>query len=85
MTYYASGTFQRTAGFLAGVKKSCANQTIRRVTTAICQLAKETIKLPNRREMRATSDFFEEKYALPNFAMGNTCHQFLQYFIMKQQ
>lgn len=70
LTFYASGTFMRTAGYLAGVKKSCACKTIHRVTTAICHLAQNVIHMPTIREMRSTSQKFLDKYGLPNFAMG---------------
>lgn len=70
LTFLASGTFQRTAGYMAGVKKSCASVTVHRVTTAICQMAPFVIKLPTRVEMRRTADYFQARYGLPNFALG---------------
>jgi hypothetical protein len=70
LTFLSAGTFQRVAGHIAGVKKSCASVTLRRVITAICQLAQNTIQLPTRSEMRRASDNFMDKYGLPNFAMG---------------
>jgi len=70
LTFFSAGTFQRIAGHIAGVKKSCACITLRRVTTSICRLAPNTIQLPSRSEMRRTSDNFMDKYGLPNFAFG---------------
>lgn len=70
LIFYSAGTFQRIAGQIAGVKKSCACLTLRRVTTAICRLAPNVIQLPSRSEMRRSSDYFMNKYGLPNFAMG---------------
>ena len=70
MTYYASGTFQRTAGFLSGVRKSCACKTIRRVTNALCQLAPEVIQMPTQSEMEVSAAHFEHRFGLPNFALG---------------
>jgi hypothetical protein len=70
LIFFSAGTFQRIAGQIAGVKKSCACLTLRRVITSICRLAPTTIQLPSRSEMRRTSDNFMDKYGLPNFAMG---------------
>ncbi len=70
MTFLSSGTFQRTAGVIAGVSVSCANTTINRVITTLCQLAPEVIRMPTREQMRTTANFFMAKYGLPNFAYG---------------
>jgi hypothetical protein len=70
LTFYASGTLQRTAGYLAGVKKSCACLTIRRVTRAICQLAPQFVTMPTEQEMQVTSNHFQNRFGLPNFIMG---------------
>ncbi len=70
LTFYASGTFQRTAGFLSGVRKSCACKTIRRVTEALCELAPEVIQMPTLEEMRQSATHFEHRFGLPNFILG---------------
>lgn len=70
MSYLASSTFQRTAGLLAGVSKTCAHSTIHRVTRAIYHLAGNFIKVPSEDQMKETADFFMQKYGLPNFACG---------------
>jgi hypothetical protein len=58
MSYFASATFQRTAGLLGGVKKTCAHNTIHRVTRAICLLARDYIQPPNVQQMQESTDFF---------------------------
>ncbi len=70
MTFLSSGTFQRTAGVIAGASVSCANTTINRVIIAICRQAPDVIKMPTREQMRTTANFFMAKYGLPNFAYG---------------
>ena len=57
-------------GYLAGVKKSCACTTIKRVTKAICGLAPEVITMPTPSEMRHSSEHFEARFGLPNFILG---------------
>ena len=56
LAYFGGGTFQHTAGLMGGVSKACSNQTIHRVTTAICQKSDDFIKMPSRAQMRQTSD-----------------------------
>jgi len=56
--YFASPAFQSQAGLMAGVKKSCAHQTIHRVLRAICQRSHEHISFPTRSQMVDTSEFF---------------------------
>jgi hypothetical protein len=70
MSYFASATFQRTAGLLGGVKKTCAHTTIHRVTRAICLLARDYIQPPSVQQMQESADFFIEKYGLPYFSCG---------------
>jgi hypothetical protein len=62
MTYFASDTPQRTAGYLAGVKSTCANSTVKRVVQAICELAPNIVTMPSRAKMQETADFFEERF-----------------------
>lgn len=61
LSYFGGGTFQHTAGYIAGVKKTCSNTAVKRVTEAICGLAAETIQMPERRQMRESAQFFEER------------------------
>ena len=70
ITFYTSGTFQRICGHISGVKKSCSCNTIARVSSSLCGLAKDVITVPSYTEMQETADYFEEKYGLPNFAYG---------------
>ena len=62
MTYFASDTPQRSAGYIAGVKSTCANQTVKRVVYSICELAPRFIKMPTLEQMQETADYFEDKY-----------------------
>ena len=61
MTYFASDTPQRSAGYIAGVKSTCANATVKRFVEAVCRLAPEVIKMPSHGQMVETADFFEDR------------------------
>ena len=61
MTYFASDTPQRSAGYIAGVKSTCANTTVKRFVEAVCHLAPEVIKMPSQEQMVETADFFQDR------------------------
>lgn len=61
MTYFASDTPQRSAGYIAGVKSTCANVTLKRFVEAVCHLVPEVIKMPSREQMAETADFFQDR------------------------
>jgi hypothetical protein len=61
MSYFASATFQHTAGFIAGTQKSCAHDTILAVTDALCKTAPEIIKMPSKKRMQQSAEFFRQK------------------------
>jgi len=52
---------QRTAGYIAGVKSTCANSTVKRFVEAVCHLAPEIIKMPSHQQMVETAEYFEER------------------------
>lgn len=61
MTYFASDTPQRSAGYIAGVKSTCANETVKRVVLSICQLAPTIIFMPSQEKMQETAEYFEQR------------------------
>jgi hypothetical protein len=70
MTFFASGSFQHVSGYMAGVKKSTACMTIRRVARALVAKSDQLIAMPTRAEMRSLSEKHVAKYGVPNAPLG---------------
>jgi hypothetical protein len=70
LTFFASGSFQHVSGYMAGVKKTTAWATIRRVSRALVALSDQLIAMPTIAEMRASSEKHWEKYGIPNAPLG---------------
>jgi hypothetical protein len=70
LTFFASGSFQHVSAYMAGVKKSTACVTIRRVAKALVAKSARLISMPTREEMRASSEKLFEKFNIPSCPLG---------------
>ena len=70
LSFMAGATFQRVAGYLAGVKLTCAHHTVHQFLTAVCQISANIITMPTEHEMQKTSDYFEDKYGIAGMGFG---------------
>jgi hypothetical protein len=70
LSFFASGSFQHLSGYLAGVKKTTACMTIRRVSRALVAKADKLVAMPTKAEMRTSSEKLFEKFKIPNCPLG---------------
>jgi hypothetical protein len=67
LTFLASGSFQHVSGYMAGVKKSTANSTIKRVAKALAAKSDQIISMPTKAEMRVMSEKLYQRFGIPNW------------------
>jgi hypothetical protein len=70
LSFFANGSFQHVSGYMAGVKKSTACITIRRVARALVAKSDQLISMPTMAEMRASSEKLCQRFGIPACPLG---------------